>query len=142
MQKRTFVKLAVLGILCGSLSHPLLSAADKEAAKNNTNDLLSTEDGNMGYHLMTEDELLLELDTDTAKIYQGLSPENKQLALKVASARCNGTNECAGLNACKTDKNDCAGQGKCKGLGKCAFSDKNLAVKAVAKKVADKRAKL
>ncbi len=95
---------------------------------------------NTSYHLLTEDELLLQLNDEGIKQYNSLSPEGKKLALKVASAMCQGTNECKGLNACKTDQNDCAGKGKCKGQGKCSISDKNLAVKLVAKKMAEKRA--
>lgn len=94
---------------------------------------------NMGYYLMSEDELLLELNDEGTKIYKSLSPEGKKLAREVASQRCNGTNSCKGLNACQTDQNSCAGKGSCKGKSKCAISDKNLAVKLVAKKMAEKR---
>jgi hypothetical protein len=107
--------------------------AEREVPKNNKND------GNLGYHLMTEDELLLELNQEGTALYQSLSPEGKKLALLVASARCNQTNECAGLNACATDSNSCAGKGSCKGEGKCAIADKNLAVKLVSQKMAKKR---
>lgn len=95
---------------------------------------------NLGYHLMTEDELMLELNDDGVKLYNSLTPEGKALARDVASQRCNGTNQCAGLNACETKTNSCAGKGKCKGTSKCAFADKNLAVKVVADKMAKKRA--
>lgn len=98
------------------------------------------DDGNLGYHKYTEDELLLELNDKGTALYNSLDAEGKSLALLVASQRCDHTNECAGLNACQTEKNSCAGQGGCKGQGKCAFSDKNLAVKAVADKLAKKRA--
>lgn len=98
------------------------------------------DDGNLGYHKYTEDELLLELNDKGTALYNSLDAEGKALALLVASQRCDHTNECAGLNACQTEKNACAGQGACKGQGKCAFSDKNLAVKAVADKLAKKRA--
>lgn len=141
MQKKSFAHLMILGIVSGSLvSTSLFSDEEQEAAKQKLNDLLSAENGNMGYHLMTEDELLLELNEENAKTFDSLSPEGKQLALKVASARCNGTNECKGLNACRTDQHKCAGYGECKGQSKCAFSDKNVAVRVVAKKMAEKRA--
>lgn len=97
---------------------------------------------NLGYHLMTEDELLLELNDNGVKLYKSLSPEGKTLALQVASQRCNGTNSCAGLNACETPSNSCAGKGSCKGTSKCAVADKNLAVKLVADKMAKKRSDL
>lgn len=96
-------------------------------------------DGNLGYHLMTEDELLLELTENGKRIYNSLDAKGKELALKVASGRCDHTNECAGLNSCQTDNNDCAGKGECKGTGKCAIADKNLAVKLVYEKMAKKR---
>lgn len=97
------------------------------------------DDGNLGYHLMSEDELLMELNDKGAAIYNSLDAEGKALARRVASQRCDHTNECKGLNACQTDKNECAGKGACKGQGKCAFADKNLAVKVVADKLAQKR---
>lgn len=95
---------------------------------------------NMKYHLMTEQELLLELNADGVKMYNSLDDQGKALARRVASMMCAGTNECKGLNGCMTDKNSCAGKGACKGQGKCAISDKNLAVKLVYDKMAGKRA--
>ncbi len=91
--------------------------------------------GNLGYHLMDEEELLLELNAEGQKMYNAMDSENKQLARKVASSRCNNANECKGLNACKTDKNSCVGKGACKGQGICALSDKNLAVRLVYNKM-------
>ncbi len=105
------------------------SASDSNKKKPDPND------GNLGYHLLSEDELMLELNEEGIKMYKSLSPEGKALALRVASARCGKTNECAGLNACQTDKNDCAGKGSCRGQGKCGMSDKNLAVKVVYNKM-------
>jgi hypothetical protein len=96
-------------------------------------------DSNIGYHVFTEDELLLELNDEGTKMYNSLSPEGKQMALSEASMRCAKTNLCKGLNACANEKNDCAGKGSCKGQGKCAISDKNLAVKLVYQKMNAKR---
>ncbi|MGZ3632710.1 MAG: hypothetical protein ACXWM7_00045 [Parachlamydiaceae bacterium] len=96
-------------------------------------------DENLGYHLMTEKELLLELNDAGIKQYQSLSPEGKALAREVASQRCGRTNKCKGLNACETEKNSCAGKGSCANTTKCSFADKNLAVKVVADKMAQKR---
>lgn len=138
MKKRSFKTLALLGLSSGLL---IVNGADAVDIKSNTkSDADDANAGNLGYHLMTEDELLLELNDEGLKMYQSLSPEGKLLARKVASSRCNGANECKGLNACKTDKNECAGKGDCKGKGKCALADKNLAVKLVAQKMAAKRA--
>jgi|GEM_PF-6895820 len=88
-------------------------------------------EGNMNYHLMTEQELLRELNEDGVKMYNSLNKEGKALALKVASGMCRGSNQCAGLNACKSSTNPCAGKGDCAGKGICSISDKNLAVKLV-----------
>lgn len=109
-------------------------APNKAPAGNDYND------GNLGYHLLTEDELLLELNAEGTALYNSLSPEGKKLALQVASQRCDHTNACKGLNACATDTNSCAGKGSCEGKGKCALADKNLAVKLAAQKMAQKRA--
>ena len=38
-------------------------------------------------------------------LYNSLNAEGKALARQVASQRCNGTNECRGLNACQTETN-------------------------------------
>jgi hypothetical protein len=95
--------------------------------------------GNMNYRLMTEDELLLELNEKGRALYLSLDPKGRKLARIVASQMCNNTNICRGYNACRTDQNDCAGQGSCEGKSKCSFSDKNLAVKVVADKLAKKR---
>ncbi len=88
---------------------------------------------------MSEGDLLLQLNSEGIKQYKKLSPEGQELARKLASQRCGGTNSCSGENACKTETNDCAGKGKCKGTTKCAISDKNLAVKIAAEKMANKR---
>ena len=165
MKKKQLTKLAVLGIISGLLTSPVDASeqrgnsmspeqirqllAKKHECKGPTGcaGLVAERevpkdknDGNLGYHLMTEDELLLELNDEGTALYKSLSPEGKKLALLVASARCNLTNECAGLNACATDSNACAGKSNsCKGTGKCAIADKNLAVKLVAQKMAKKR---
>ena len=136
MKKLDLKRLAVLGLVSGLVIQQPIQAAD---AKNDYQTTDTDEDGNRGYFLMTEDDLLLELNDQGTKAYNQLSPEGKALARKVASQRCNGTNECKGLNACKTDTNECAGKGSCKGQSKCALSDKNLAVKLVSDKMAAKR---
>lgn len=126
----------------GSLSRPslqekgIIAAADLPTKKAH---ILDPNDGNMNYHLMTEDELMLELNAEGIAMYKSLSPEGKKLAREVSSMSCNGTNKCKGLNACKSDKNSCLGKGECKGQGICAVSDKNLAVKLVHDKMANKR---
>lgn len=154
MKNKRMKELALLGLASGLLINtPAVAAAptNTKASPNNTStnskssqtsDQDDPNKGNLGYRLMTEDDLLLELTDEGAKQYNSLSPEGKALARFVASQRCNGSNECKGLNACQTDTNKCAGQGKCKGTSKCAFSDKNLAVKVVAKKMAEKRSNL
>lgn len=134
---RSFKKRALCGLMAGFCTLYALQAGATPPAGTST-----TEDpnaGNLGYHIMTEDEFLLDLNDEGYKLYMSLSPDGKVLAREVASSRCNGANQCSGLNACATDKNECAGKGTCKGTSKCAISDKNLAVKLVAKKMAEKR---
>lgn len=153
MKRHNFKKLALMGVTSGLLivqQHAVNSldgaevksekqtAPQKGATSKPQSDIdraiEERNESNMGYHEMSEDELILELDSDGEALYNSLNNQNKELARKVASARCNGTNLCAGLNACATDDHSCAGKGKCKGQGKCALSDKNLAVKLVADK--------
>lgn len=143
MKKKNLIHLVQAGIAAGLLFSPQArifadNDQDKEAAEKFMK-LVQETDGNITYHKMTQDELLLELNEEGAEIYQSLSPEGKALALQMADRSCNNTNACKGENACRTDKNKCAGQGSCKGTTKCAFSDKNLAVKVAAKKMAEKR---
>jgi hypothetical protein len=134
MKKQDLKKLALIGISAGIVlsKGPLSAAVSDDTLKKNN-------ESNMNYHLMTEDELLLELTPEGEKLYHSLDAEGKKLALAVASQYCNGTNICRGLNACKTDDNECAGKGACKGKSKCAFSSKDLAVKVVADKMKAKR---
>lgn len=143
MKKCDLKKLALMGLSSGLLITSQLHATAptlKTSLSQTPKEHKDNNDGNVGYHVMSEDELLLELNDDGITQYKSLDAKGKELALKVASMRCNGTNQCAGLNACQTDKNDCAGKGKCQGQGKCAISDKNLAVKLVYDKMAKKRA--
>lgn len=158
MKKKKLKKLALLGISSGialsqtvqanekpeSLTHTTLILAANTSKSttvpsNTTNTSDNANEGNLGYHLMTEDELMLELNAEGQRMYNALDAKNKQLALQVASGRCANTNFCQGLNACKTDKNNCAGQAACKGNGKCGIADKNLAVRLVYNKMMKKR---
>lgn len=162
MKKKDWKTLALMGMFTGFiLSSPLAAVDSKNKNTNKSSETSSSirakptapdsqtasdkkdiADGNMGYHLMTEDELLMQLSPKGVKMYQSLDNEGKGLALLVASARCNSMNPCKGLNACQTEKNECAGKGSCKGQGKCATSDKDLAVKLVKDKMAQKRSRL
>lgn len=160
MKKKDLRNLALIGISSGLLVSGQASAtatATKPSTNQSSNSSSTTDskdsesasldkakeydpnDGNLGYHEMTEQELLMELDAEGVKMYNSLTPEGKALARQVASMRCNATNACKGLNACETEHNACAGKGKCKGTGKCAIGDKNLAVKLVRDKMAQKR---
>ena len=135
--------LMISGILSGTLLAQIAHAQDskdkKSSKKPSLIELAEATDGNITDHLMTEDELLIQLNDEGTKLYNSLTPEGKQLAIRTASRSCNGRNECKGLNACATDKNSCAGKGSCKGQTKCGISDPNLAVKLAAKKMAEKR---
>lgn len=94
-----------------------------------------------GHRILTESELKSQLNSDTKRVFDGMSPEGKALALKLANQDCKGKNDCKGQNACKTEKNSCAGLGGCKGTSPAPFKDKNSAVKVAAKYMAEKRAK-
>lgn len=146
MKKTNLNKVALLGLTSGLIISNQLNAetsakptsiaekkADSKVAETDAND------SNMGYHVLTEDELLMELTSDGEKMYNSLSPEGKRLALVEASMRCAKTNECKGLGACKTAEHDCAGLNSCQGQGICAVGDKNLAVKLVYNKMNNKR---
>jgi hypothetical protein len=142
MKKNDLRKLALLGMATAVLVSNQAFAEEKKAAekKDDLKNLSSITDGNLGYHLYTEDELILELNPEGVALYKSLDPEGKLLARKVASTMCNGMGECKGLGACKSSKNSCVGKNECKGQNVCAHSDKNVAVKLVAKKMAEKRA--
>lgn len=156
MKKSNFKKLALLGMTSGLLissktellaeessqqlqPEQLLAAATTDKDKSSSKDAYDPNDQNLGYHMMTEAELLDELNDEGKQIYNSLDAEGKELARQVASQRCQASNKCKGLNACQTDKHGCAGQGACQAQSKCAFADKNVAVKIVAKKMQEKR---
>lgn len=159
MKRKDLKKIALLGLTGGiTLVQSAQANENSDDLKNRYSTLLANNtlttkskvsssaqttpnpnDGNLGYHLMSEDELLLELNQDGQRMYNEMDPANKRLALEVASGRCANTNLCGGLNACKTDKNDCAGKASCKGNGKCGIADKNLAIRLVYTKMMKKR---
>lgn len=60
--------------------------------------------------MMTEDQLMSQLNEQGKQMYRGLSPEGKTLAIKLASRSCKGTNDCKGQGACKTADHSCAGK--------------------------------
>lgn len=138
MKKQDWKALVLVSLSTGIL---ISAQASNKAKSTDSQNSVSQDanEGNMNYHLMTEEELLMELTPEGAAMYKSLSPEGKKMALKTASMMCNSSNPCKGLNACKDDKHDCAGKGDCSGKGVCAFSDKNLAVKVVRDKMAAKR---
>lgn len=144
MRKHDFKKLALLGVSSGLLiAHPVAAVSNtstKTTDSKSNSKSYDPNDGNMNYHLMTEEELKLQLNGEGISIYDSLDEEGKRLARKVASMACAGTNDCKRLGACKTDKNECAGKNACKGKGTCAHSDKNQAVKLVRDHMALKRA--
>lgn len=138
MKKEELKKIALSGFASGLLIssftpiHAAETDIDKKIAEKNKE--------NIGYHVMSEEELLSNLNAKGKERYESLDAEGKQIAIKVASMSCNGTNPCKGYGACKTDSHDCAGQNECRGQGKCAVGDKNFAVKLVYDKMQKKRA--
>lgn len=144
MKKQHLKKISLYGLISGLCALQNLEAESPNGKLPSSSKSAEVKEsdpnaGNMGYHLMSEEELLLELNDEGYKLYMSLDKEGRALAREVASARCNSANKCKGLNACKTDANECAGKGQCKGKSKCAMADKNLAVKLAAKKMAEKR---
>lgn len=106
------------------------------------NDSMQQQQQRSSGRIMTENELMSQLNDDGKATYRGLDAEGKALALKLASQDCKGKNDCKGLNSCKSAENSCAGQGSCRGKSQGPFSDKNNAVKLAAKKMAQKRASM
>lgn len=151
MDTRFLRRSAVKGLLTGLLFSQILLEAMEESSpavskegqkKKSLMDLAASTGGNVTFHLLSEQELLIELNEAGAKLFRSLSQEGKALALKLASRSCNGTNECKGQNACRTDKNSCYGQGSCKGQTVCGFANKNDAVKLASDLMAKKRAEI
>jgi hypothetical protein len=89
--------------------------------------------------LMTEDQLMSQLNDQGKQMYKSMNPEGKAMAIKLASRSCKGTNDCKGQNSCKSTSNSCAGKSSCAGTSQCSFKDKNLAVKVAAQQQVAKR---
>lgn len=138
--KRKAIRLAVLsgfiGGVCASESRLEQSGS---GVRSHFFQMIEETRGNIAAHPLTRDELLLELNDDMARVFESLPPDGQKLALELASRGCNGNNQCKGLNACRTEKNACAGLGACKGQTKCAFGDKNHAVRVAAQFMEKKR---
>ncbi len=124
-------------------NHSCGQRPDNHSCGNQSRDYLADSDDSTrssSGQMMTEDQLMSQLNEHGKQMYRGMNPEGKALAIKLASRSCKNTNDCKGENSCKTDKNSCAGQGACAAMSKCSFKDKNLAVKVAAQKQAQKRA--
>jgi hypothetical protein len=146
MNKQHFKQLALLGMAGGLLIASDASAEEKKSqtqtTKESPKNAASPDNpsyGNEGYHLMSDDDLKMELNDSGIKLYNSLDAKGKELARKVASQRCAGTNECKGLGSCANEKHSCIGKNDCRGQSVCGISDKNIAVKLVAEKMAQKR---
>jgi len=87
---------------------------------------------------LNESQLINLLSPEGLAIYNNLDPAGKALALKLVNMTCKGSNDCNGLNACKTEKNACAGKGA-QGSTLGPFKDVNSAVKIASKKMSEKR---
>lgn len=141
MKKTNLKKLALMGI-----AGVLMAQAQGNAAQQNGN----YNGGNLYYAAnamdsmqssskMSESDLLQKLSPEGKATYQSLSKEGKDLALKLANQSCQGKNGCKGMNSCKSTENACAGKAGCQGKSKGPFTDKNMAVKVAAQKMAEKR---
>jgi len=128
------------GMACGIILGKFhLFAGNQTEAYPDLIKLAAESRGNITYYLMNKDDIMLELNQAGADLFNSLSPEGQELALKIASRSCNGENDCRGQNACQTTKNSCMGKGKCKGTTVCAISDKNLAIKLANDLMTEKR---
>ncbi len=131
MKKRNLKKIALAGLASGICMINSANAGYIYADMNNNS---------MNQQApMTSQQLRSQLNPAAQKLYDTMSSEGKALALKLANQSCKGQNSCKGLNSCKTDHNSCAGQGGCKGTSQGPFQDKSMAVKIVAKHMAEKR---
>jgi len=149
MLKRSLTYAALTGVVAGFAATSPLKAGEQSSAKKENSPTpdpfmamkeVDAQTGNLNYHLMSEEELLLELDDDGTKLYSSLNSDGKRLARFVASQRCAKSNACQGLNACQTADHTCAGKGTCRMTTKCGMADKNLAVKLVTDLMEKKRA--
>lgn len=158
MKKSNLKSLAITGLAAGLLVSAQGASAEKDKQPNTqqgskanqaksdskTDDFdaaFEKYDGNITYHLMTEEELKRELTPAGQKMYDSLTPEYKELARKVASTTCSGMNPCKGFGGCRSKDNACSGKNACEGKGTCATSDKNISVKRVYDRMMEKRAK-
>jgi hypothetical protein len=138
MKKPDLKSLALMGITGGLFLSSQCNAADyqsKGAPQNQNKAMHQSKE-------MSESELMEKLDANHKAMFKDMTPEGKKMALKLANQTCAGTNECKGLNACKTDDNGCAGKGGCKGQSKCSFKDKNKAVEAANQHMQQKRTEM
>lgn len=107
--------LAALGLLAGSMNQAHAACTPPSTAEMNT--------------------LFSQLDAEHQAMFNAMSCEGKNLAMKMANQSCKGKNSCKGMNSCKTAKNSCAGQGACKGVTPGPFTDKNEAIEMANKRM-------
>lgn len=141
-KKKTFKQFAYLG-LTGAvlLTHQLSAAQTNPSQDDYIKQFKDSVNNDLSKKMLSEDELLEQLDANGKRQYKSLDPQGKQLAREIASQKCAGLNDCKGRNVCKSDKNACEGQADCKGKSICGATDKNQAVRIAAKKMAEKRNK-
>lgn len=147
MQKHDLKKLALMGLTGGVLLSAQGVMADEQASTTvaasygANNGCGGANNGSVPTQvkILTEDQLLLQLNDEGKRVYLSLDPKGKALALKMANQSCKGQNDCKGQGSCKNADNACAGQNACKGKSPEGFRDKNQAVKAAAKVMANKR---
>lgn len=144
MEKKTNLKkIALMGITGGIL----MAQAQANAAQQNGNfyngsQYYTADESNSrgeSSSAVSEASFLSQLSQESKAVYQNLSREGKELALKLANQSCKGKNDCKGQNSCKTNENACAGEGGCKGQSQGPFTDKNVAVNVASMNMAKKR---
>jgi hypothetical protein len=139
MKKTNLKKLALMGIAGVLMAQAQGNAAQQNGSYNGSNQYVAAMDSMQSSSKMSESDLLQKLSPEGKATYQSLSKEGKDLALKLANQSCQGKNGCKGMNSCKSTENACAGKAGCQGKSNGPFTDKNMAVKVAAQKMAEKR---
>jgi hypothetical protein len=140
MKKKNLSHLATLGLMSGLVSLSIPSEA-KEAGEAKA-EITQTAAVCSEPSQSKTDQLFGSLNQKSKDIYNSLSCEGKNLAMKLAMASPGAPNMCAGLNSCSGGDHKCAGLGSCEGTGSGYFKDKNKAVEVAQKAMANKRSKM
>ncbi len=137
MKKKNLSHLATLGLMSGLVSLSVPSHAEEAKTE-----IMQTAAACSEPSQSKRDQLFSSLSKKSQDIYNSLSCEGKNLAMKLAMASPGAPNMCAGLNSCAGGDHGCQGLGSCEGTGSGYFKDKNKAVEVAQKAMANKRSKM